>query len=79
MLYGEPYMRSTDARIDLLRRKVDAIADTLLDRGMDEVIDSLDHYLLGTLRQPYIDSAVFDKVTYYVNNVIANFGLEIKW
>lgn len=72
-------MLNSDARIDLLRRKVDAVADALLDREMDEVIDSLDHYLLGTLRQPYIDSAVFDKVTYYVNSVIANFGLELKW
>ena len=72
-------MLNSDARIDLLRRKVDAIADALLDREMDEVIDSLDHYLLGTLRQPHIDPAVFDKVTYYVNSVIVNFGLKIKW
>lgn len=72
-------MRGTDARVELLKNKVDAIVDKLLDMGMDDVIDSLDHYLLATLRQPNIDILVFDKVTYYVNNVIRDFCPSFKW
>ena len=79
VIFGDPIMRGTDARVRLLRHKVDFMVNDLLDKELDEIIDSLDHYLLATLRQPDLDHAVFNKVTYYVNNVISNFNLEIKW
>ena len=79
VIFGDSIMRGTDARVRLLRQKVDFMVNDLLDKELDEIIDSLDHYLLATLRQPDLDHAGFNKVTYYVNNVINKFNLEIKW
>ncbi len=72
-------MRTTDARVKLLTAKVDAVVDHLLNLNLDDDIDALDHYLLGTLRQPNVDVNVFNKVTYYVNNVISNLCPNFKW
>ena len=72
-------MRGTDARVYLLKEKVDAVIKVMLDLNLDEVIDSLDHYLLSTLRQEDIDILVFNKVTYYVNNVISDYCPHFKW
>lgn len=72
-------MRTTDARVYLLRNKIDAVVNKLLDMGKDDIVDSLDHYLLATLRQPDVDILVLDKVTYYVNNVILDFCPRFKW
>lgn len=72
-------MRNSDARLRLLRSKIDAVVDQLLEDGRDDVIDGLDHYLLATLRQPTVDILVYDKVTYYVNNVIVNYCPRFKW
>ncbi len=72
-------MRSTDARVRLLKEKVDAVVNQMLDLNLDDEIDTLDHYLLATLRQAHVDVDVFNKVTYYVNNVISNFCPKFKW
>lgn len=72
-------MRGSDARVQLLRNKVDSIVDQLLINGQDDIVDNLEHYLLATLRQPDLDVLVFDKVTYYVNNVIINYCPRFTW
>ena len=72
-------MRNTDARVRLLRNKVDSVTAQLLENGQDAVVDNLDHYLLATLRQPDLDVLVFDKVTYYVNNIILNYCPRYTW
>ena len=38
-------MRGTEARIDLLKSKVDRLIELMLVDNLDEVIDQLDHYL----------------------------------
>jgi hypothetical protein len=72
-------MRGTDARIVLLKSKVDRLIELMLVDNLDEVIDQLDHYLLGTLRQCNIDILVFNKVTYYVNNLINTHCPRFTW
>ena len=61
-------MRGTDARIVLLKSKVDRLIELMLVDNLDEVIDQLDHYLLGTLRQCNIDILVFNKDLLFIRH-----------
>lgn len=73
------YMKHNDARVKLLRYKIDAIVECILNQCMDEVVDNIDHYLIGTLRQPDVDINVFNKVTYYVNGLRDMYCPNLKW
>ncbi len=69
-------MRYNDMRVKVLRKQIDHVMDQLLKDDMDDVIDMLDHKLLGVVRQPFVENIVLQKCKSYLNMICSIYNVE---